>query len=80
MESKDNLTDNYGVIKCKKDDFEKLDKSNIIGVRKNQFGYEVMINNKKEIMKQMNQKKYSNEFYMDNTTIEEIILYKVRGE
>lgn len=79
-ESKDNLTDNYGVVKCKKDDFEKLDKNNIIGVRKNQFGYEIMINNKKEILKQMNQKKFSNEFYMDNTTIEEIILYKVRGE
>lgn len=79
-ESKDNLTDNYGIVKCKKDDFEKLDKDHVIGVRKNQFGYEAMIDNKKEVMKQMNQKKYSNEFYMDNTTIEEIILYKVRGE
>lgn len=79
-ESKDNLTDNYGVVKCKKEDFEKLDRNHIIGIRKNKFGYEVMIDNKREIIKQMNQKKYSNEFYLDNTTIEEIILFKVRGE
>jgi len=79
-ESRDSLIENYGVVKCKKEDYEKLDRDHIIGIRKNQFGYEVMINNKKEIQKSMNQRKFGSDFYLDNTTIEEIILYKVRGE
>lgn len=73
-ESKDDLIYHYGVVRCKKDDYEKIDKRYIVGTRKGQFGYEVMVNNKKEIEKQFRS------LVIDNTSIEEIILFKVRGE
>lgn len=73
-ESKDDLIYRYGVVHCRKEEYEKLDKKHIVGVRKNQFGYEVMVNNRKEI------EKHHRELVVDNTTIEEIILFIVRGE
>jgi ABC-2 type transport system ATP-binding protein len=73
-ESKDDLIYHYGVVHCKKDEYEKIDKKYIVGTRKSQFGYEVMVNNKKEL-----EKKHK-DLVIDNTSIEEIILFKVRGE
>lgn len=72
--SKDDLIYSCGVVHCRKEDFDKLDKNHIIGVRRSQFGYEVMVDNKEEL------KRSRNDFVIDNTSIEEIILYKVRGE
>ncbi len=72
--SKDDLIYCYGVVHCKKEDYDKLDKDHTVGVRKNQFGYEVMIDNKREL------ERYNKDLIIDATSIEEIILYKVRGE
>jgi ABC-2 type transport system ATP-binding protein len=72
--SKDDLIYCYGIVHCKKEDYDKLDKDHIVGVRKNQFGYEVMVDNKREL------ERYNKDLIIDNTSIEEIILYKVRGE
>ncbi len=72
--NKDDLIYCYGVVHCRKEDYDKLDKDHIVGMRKSQFGYEVMVDNKKELKRQRS------DLIVDNTTIEEIILYKVRGE
>ena len=72
--SKDDLIYSCGVVHCRKGDFDKLDKNHIIGVRRSQFGYEVMVDNKEEL------KRGRKDLVVDNTSIEEIILYKVRGE
>lgn len=72
--NKEDLMDNYGVIRCGQEAFSNIDKKYIAGYRKNQFGYEVLINNKKELM-------YSRKaLEIEKTTIEEIILFIVRGE
>lgn len=73
-ESKDDLIYNYGIIHCKKEEMDRLDKNHIISCRRNQFGYEVMINNKKDMQRS------AKDLVIDNATIEEIILFKVRGE
>lgn len=73
-ESKDDLIYQYGVVRCKKDDYHKIDQKHIVGVRKNKFGYDVMINNKREM------ERHHKDLVIDNTSIEEIILFKVRGE
>jgi ABC-2 type transport system ATP-binding protein len=73
-ESKDELIYQYGVVHCKKEELSSLDKKHIVGVRTNQFGCEVMVNNKKELLRERK------DLTVDNTTIEEIILFKVRGE
>ncbi len=72
--SKDELIYGYGIVRCGKEDYDKLDKSHIIGTRKSQFGYEVLVDNKREL------ERFNRNLVIDNTTIEEIILYKVRDE
>lgn len=72
-ENKDDLIYNYGVVRCKKEEVSKLNQKNIIGIRENKFGCEVMVSNKKEV-----EREHRN-LVVDSTTIEEIILYKVKN-
>lgn len=73
-ESREELVDNYGIIKCGTNDFNRIEKGDIIGYRKNQFGYEVLIINKEK-----NRYKYK-DFVMDNANLEDIMLFYIRGE
>lgn len=73
-ESKDDMINNFGIIKCGKEDFNKIDKTDIVGYRKSQFGYEVLINNK-----QRNRSKY-NTFIIDSASLEDIMLLYIRRE
>lgn len=68
---KDDILENHGVIKCSKSDYAGIEKSDIISTRLNDFGAEVMTDKKSECMK-----KYSG-IVMDNTTLEEIMLFYV---
>ena len=45
------ITDNYGIIHCTKEMFEKL-KNKAMNYRKNKYDYEVLIDNKKEIKRE----------------------------
>lgn len=73
-ESREELVDNYGIIKCGNNDFNKIDKKDIVGYRKNQFSYEILVTNKEK-----NKFKYR-DFIMDNANLEEIMLFYIRGE
>lgn len=73
-ESKEEIVDNYGIIKCGTNDFNTIDKKDIVGYRKNQFGYEVLVTNK-----QKNRSKFK-DFIMDNANLEDIMLFYIRGE
>ncbi|WMJ85715.1 ABC transporter ATP-binding protein [Anaerocolumna sp. MB42-C2] len=72
--SKDDLIYNYGIVRCRKEDYDKLDKNHIAGVRRSQFGYEVMVDNKTEL------ERFRKDLIIDSTSIEDIILFKVKGE
>lgn len=72
-ETKDNLIYNYGIIKCKLKEFNDIEKKDIIRYRKMDYGYEILIKNKKEL-----EKKYPN-IIMDNIKIEDIMLMYVKG-
>lgn len=67
-ESKDNLIYNYGMVRCKKDDFSKIDDKYIVGVRRNSYGVEVLIKNKKEFERE------NRGLLVESTSIEDIIL------
>ncbi len=73
-ETKDNLIYNYGIMKCKLKEFNDIEKKDIIRYRKMDYGYEILIKNKKEL-----EKKYPN-VIMDNIKIEDIMLMYVKGE
>ena len=73
-ESKDEMINNFGIIKCGKDDFNKIDKADIVGYRKSQFGYEVLIKDK-----QRNRSKY-NKYVIDSASLEDIMLLYIRRD
>lgn len=70
----DELLENYGIIKCSKEDFLKLNEEDYIKYKKEKYQYEVLINNKNLIMK-----KY-NTITIDKPSIEKIMLLYIKGE
>lgn len=73
-ENKDDLIYRHGVIRCRKEDVKKIDRKFIVGIRENNFGAEVMINNV-DLFKRQNR-----EFVPEKTSIEEIMLFVSRGK
>ncbi|MFL8675746.1 ABC transporter ATP-binding protein [Clostridioides sp. GD02404] len=73
-ENKDELINNMGILKCKPTDFDDISKEDYSYYRKSQFGYEVLLNDKYRFIA-----KHPN-FVVDNTSIEEIMLFYVRGD
>ncbi len=68
------MLDNYGIIKCNENEFFKIDKDDFIKYRKQKYQYEVLTDNKKNVMK-----KY-NITTIDKPSIENIMLLYVKGE
>ena len=68
------LLENYGIIKCSKEDFSKIDKQDYIRVKKGKYQYEVLTDNKENIIK-----KYDITT-IDKPSIEDIMLLYVKGE
>lgn len=70
----DEIRNDYGIISCRKDIFETLREDDIVFYRKETYGYKVLVKNRREI---------SNVFKdleIENTTIEDIMLFYVKGE
>ena len=68
---KDDILNNHSVIKCTKNDYKDIDTADIVSVRLNDFGAEVMVRNSDEM-----KRKYSG-LVFDRTTLEEIMLFYV---
>ena len=73
-ESKDDLLYDFGLLLCGANDFKTVDKGDIIGHRESRFGHEVLIRNREQM-----KKKYKG-FTIDSVTIEDIMLFYVKGE
>ena len=68
------LLENYGIIKCSKDDFLKIDSKDYIRYKKGKYQYEVLTNDKNNI-----RKKYNIET-IDKPSVEEIMVFYIKGE
>ena len=71
---KEDILDNYGIVKCTDNDFKKISKDNIISYRKNKYNYEVLVTDRKKI------KKNNSNLVIDKATLEDIMLLIVKGE
>lgn len=71
---KDDLVDNYGIVSCGAAVFDTLDKSQIIAYRKEDYQYKVLVKDRSKAAKQYR------EAIVDTATIEEIMLFYVKGE
>lgn len=71
---KDEAINDYMIVRCGRDDFEKIDKEDIVGFRKNQFGYEALIKISKNI-----RRKYES-YVLDEANLEDIMLFYTRRD
>lgn len=71
--SKDELIYEYGILKCKKEDFDKIDKEDIITYIKRENIYEILIYDKKE-----KKNKYK-DLNIDTVTLDDIMLMYIKG-
>lgn len=68
------LLENYGIIKCSKEDSSKIDEQDYIRFKQEKYQYEVLTDNKENIIK-----KYDITT-IDKPSIEDIMLLYVKGE
>lgn len=71
---KDDLIDQFGILKCGQQDFQKVDKSDLLRWHKTGFGYEALVSDRNLI-----RRKYSGSV-IDTATIDDIMLLYVKGE
>ena len=72
--SKDELIENFGIVKCDEEDFKRFDKTDYVKYKKNKYEYDVLVENKYEF-----QRKYDISV-IDKPTIEDIMLIYIKGE
>lgn len=72
--NKDEIMETHGLIKCKKEDVESIDKEDIVSVRKSGFGAEVLVSDKAKCSK-----KYE-KMVMENIALEDIMIFYVNRE
>ncbi len=73
-EKRDDIFDNYGILKCTIDEFDSINKEDIITYKKNKYNYEILVNNRDKI-----KKKYKN-YVIDKITLEELMVLMLKGE
>lgn len=71
---KDEILETHGVIKCSKEQYEEMDKADIVSARVNSYGVEVMVSDRDAMGY-----KYS-DLILDSTSLEEIMLFYVNRE
>lgn len=74
QESRDELLDNYGILKCNIEDFSKIDKQDIIRYKKQKYNYEILISNKNKLSK-----KYK-DYVIDKITLEDLMVLMIKGD
>ena len=74
QKSRDEIIDNYGILKCDIDYFSNIDKKDIIAYKKTKYAYEILVNDKKQASK-----KYHN-CVIDKITLEDLMVLVIKGE
>lgn len=73
-QSRDDLLDNYGILKCDVYNFDTISKDDIIAYKKNKYDCEILVNDINKI-----KKKYK-DFIVDKITLEELMVLMIKGE
>ena len=72
--SRDEIMDDYAILKCDIDYFSKIDKEDILRLRKTKYSYEILVNEKQKMSK-----KYQ-DCVLDKISIEDLMLLMIKGE
>lgn len=71
--TKDELIDEYGIVKCTEKEFKEIDDKDYIKYKKSKYEYEVLVENKKEF-----NKKYTINT-IDKITLEDFMVLMIKG-
>ncbi len=71
---RDELIDNYGILKCNLKDLDKINKEDIVRYKKNKYEVEILVSDKNKISK-----KYK-DYIIDKITLEELMVLMIKGE
>lgn len=74
QKSRDEIIDNYGILKCDIDYFSNIDKKDIIAYKKTKYAYEILVSNKGRASR-----KY-NGCVIDKITLEDLMVLVIKGE
>lgn len=72
--NRDELLDNYGIMKCNLDEFSKIDSDDIVSYKKNKYNYDILVGNRFKMSK-----KYK-DFVIDKITLEDLMVLIIKGE
>lgn len=70
---REELFNDYGILKCEKNQLEQIDTEDIVSYQKNKYNIEVLIKNKS------NSKKKYKDFVIDKLTLEELMVLMIKG-
>lgn len=71
--TRDELLDNYGILKCDIDQFSTISKEDMIRYKKNKYDYEILVEDRNKIGK-----KYQ-DCIIDKITLEELMVLMIKG-
>ncbi len=74
QKSCDEIQEDFGVISCGQRIFDSLSREDIVAYRKESYGYKVLVRSKQEL------RRIFDDLEIENATIEDIMLYYVKGE
>jgi len=74
QKSRDEIIDNYGILKCDLDYFSNIDKKDMIAYKKTKYAYEILVKDKEQVGK-----KYHG-CVIDKITLEDLMLLVIKGE
>ena len=72
--TRDELLDNYGIVKCTQEEFKKIEKQDYVKYKKNRYEYDVLVEDKAKFNQKYNMK------IIDKATIEDIMIIYIKGE
>ncbi len=73
FENKDALLYHYGIVRCTEEQYKALDPNLIVGMRRNRFEVEVLVNNRQVL------EEHSHDYVIDPASVEEILLYVAKS-
>ena len=74
QKSRDEIIDNYGILKCDIDYFSNIDKKDIITYKKTKYAYEILVDDKEKTSK-----KYPS-CVIEKITLEDLMVLVIKGE
>ncbi len=72
--TKDEILEQYGIVKCREEEFQKIDPKDYIRYKKNKYQYEILIENQQEFKKKYDIKT------IDKMTLDDLMILMIKGE